>query len=175
MKPIIKIKIALAFICIMFGINSNAQNSNQPAGSYTYKNAIGIRGGVTSGLTFKHFMNQSTTIEGIVSAWPYNFQLTGLYEKYSNTSVPGLNFYYGAGGHIRTGDYNTTVYHFKREVIMYRNGETGIGVDGILGLEYKIKPIPFAISLDVKPFLEVTNTGNSYFSFDPSLGIKFTF
>jgi len=42
-------------------------------------------------------------------------------------------------------------------------------------MEYKIPSIPFALSLDVKPYVEVITNGRVWTSLDPGLGIKVTF
>ena len=57
----------------------------------------------------------------------------------------------------------------------YYEGGVGLGVDGIVGLEYKIPKAPIALSLDVKPFVEFVSRGYIYSSLDPGLGIKITF
>jgi hypothetical protein len=141
-----------------------------------YRNAIGIRAGGTSGLTFKHFINSSDAIEGILGLWPNALGITGLYERHVSTKVDGLKFYYGGGAHFTA---ETDHYYYRRNddgyVYRYGHDGIGIGIDGILGIEYKIPVIPFAISLDLKPFLEVSNYGHVYSGIDPSLGIKVAF
>lgn len=143
--------------------------------SSNYTTAVGIRGVGTSGLTFKHFTSGSQALEGILGVGPDAVSLTVLIEKYTSAfGEPGLNWYYGAGGHIATesrwGRYYNEFRPYDR-----RPGDFGIGVDGVFGIEYKIREIPIAISLDVKPFLEVTTFGNVYVAIDPGLGVKFTF
>ena len=99
-----------------------------------------------------------------------------MYEKYANAGLPGLNWYYGGGGHLAAHNryyYRPHPVYYERRY--YRSGDLGIGVDGIVGLEYKIPPIPIAISLDLKPFIEVTTGGSAFFSLDPGLGIKVAF
>jgi ABC-type multidrug transport system permease subunit len=162
----------VAFIIISM-ITAKAQSVN----SSSYSTAIGLRGGGTSGLTIKHFTNSNTAIEGILSFWHRSVGVTGLYEKHAGAfSVDGMRWYYGGGAHIYVtgsdgGYYNDHNYRYYR----YRDGGFGFGVDGIVGLEYKINPIPFAISIDLKPAIDVTSGGNVYFYVDPGLGIKFTF
>jgi len=141
----------------------------------TYRNAIGIRAGGTSGITFKHFLNSSDAIEGILGLWPNAIGITVLYER--NVGIqgaPGLHFYYGGGAHFNaaTGDY----YAYRDDYwYHYRHDGIGVGIDGIMGIEYKIPPIPMAISLDLKPFIEASNYGTFYAGFDPSIGIKVAF
>jgi hypothetical protein len=48
-------------------------------------------------------------------------------------------------------------------------------MDGIIGIEYKIAPIPLAVSLDMKPFFEMNTNGRAYLSLDPGIGVKVAF
>ena len=85
--------------------------------------------------------------------------------------------YYGLGGHF-ANEAGRTYLLYDRErnrVYRYSSRGYGIGIDGVLGMEYKIPPIPFAISLDIKPFMEFNSDGNVYLKLDPGLGLKFTF
>jgi hypothetical protein len=151
-----------------------ARSIAQPAiNMSSYKTGIGLRGGTTSGLTIKHFTNTSSALEGIVGIWSHAISITGLYEKYAGTGIEGLQWYYGGGAHVafQSGTYYDN--HYYRD--HYRHDGIGLGIDGIVGIEYKIKPIPFAISLDLKPFFEVNTGGGTFVALDPGLGIKFTF
>lgn len=146
----------------------------------TYTTAIGLRAGYTSGLTFKHFINDRNSINVIVGTWANAFSITGLYVWNRNTSVEGLNWYYGAGAHATVYRSN---FFYRREgtngrVYRYHRHSTdgvGVGADGILGLEYVVKSLPFAFSLDVKPSMEFSSNKVLYTAIDPALGVKFTF
>lgn len=142
--------------------------------SYNYTTAIGVRGLGTSGLTIKHFTRTNHAIEGIVGLYPDAFSVTALWETYANAfDQPGLNWYYGFGGHIATA--SDWVYYDNYRGYERRSGDFGLGIDGIFGIEYKINEIPIAVSLDVKPFLEVTTRGHAYLAVDPGLGVKVAF
>jgi hypothetical protein len=162
----------VAFIVISM-LTANAQSVN----SSTYNTAVGIRLGGTSGLTIKHFTSSDAAIEGILSFWYRSFGLTGLYEKHAKAfNEPGFNWYYGAGAHIFVTGNDPVYYHDRNwRYYRYENGGFSGGIDGIVGLEYKINPIPFAISLDLKPAIDITSGGGVYFYVDPGLGLKFTF
>ncbi len=142
--------------------------------SYKYNTAIGIRGIGTSGLTIKHFTRANKAVEGIIGFYPDAFSVTVLLENYVNAfDQAGLNWYYGFGGHIAT--QSDWVYYENYRGYRRTDGDFGIGVDGIFGIEYKINEVPIAVSLDVKPFLEVTTRGDAYLALDPGLGVKFAF
>ncbi len=116
-----------------------------------YKSAIGVRGGYPAGITFKHFMGGNKAFEGIFSFRYSGFEVTGLIEKHKASAfqVSRLNWYYGAGAHI--GFYNGRYYsRFDRY-----DDFALVGVDGILGIEYNFKEIPFNVSLDLKPAINL--------------------
>lgn len=130
-------KIALITLLIAVGFQSKAQD---------YKTGIGLRGGLSNGVTVKHFISGSSAIEGILSTRWRGFNLTGLYELNNALPEPGLNWYYGAGGHVGFWDgYN------KHPWFPNDGTYTVIGIDGILGIEYNFQPIPLNLSLDWKP------------------------
>lgn len=143
-----------------------------------YDFAIGIRSGGTSGLTLKK--NYEThAIEGIIGFWNDGLSITGLWEKNVMAfDEPGLNWIYGVGGHVAFyGDEfdrrsGPSWYKHPRDP---DDGDFGFGIDGIIGLEYKIPDVPIAIGIDLKPYLEIITDGGAVFSIDPGIGIKVAF
>ena len=178
MKPDFKVK-SLAVTFLLAGtLGATAQQLS--INKSTYNTAVGIRAGGTSGLTIKHFTSSGMALEGIIGLNPYwgeGFNATLLYEKHVNAfQESGFNWYYGAGGHVTAYQRGTYFHRYRGErTYYYTDSEAGIGIDGIIGLEYKIKPIPIAISFDLKPFVEVNTAGFGFASLDPGLGIKLTF
>ena len=141
-----------------------------------YNTAIGLRFGGTSGLTIKHAYRPSMTFEGIVGGFPNGFSITGLVEKNQLAfNTPGLNWYYGGGAHVSVYNGRSTLYNrFGRELEYPDANDVGFGIDGIIGLEYRLPDnVPIAFSLDFKPFIEITTNGYAGFAMDPSLGVKF--
>lgn len=144
----------------------------QAINTANYKLAFGVRAGETSGIDIKYNTNNNSSIEGILGLWNNAASFTGLYEKSVNIlNAPGLIWYYGIGGHV---SFTTETYNIGTR--KYRAAQdAGFGVDGIFGIEYKILPIPFVISFDLKPFIEIKTKGDIFLAFDPGIGIKFTF
>jgi hypothetical protein len=104
-----------------------------------------------------------------VNFWDHGFRFTGLYEIHGDISdAPGLKWYVGPGAHI--GWYNDNYYHNN---YYYGNGSFSLGLDGVLGLDYKISGAPIALSLDVNPFLELV--GHPYIDVWGGLGIRYAF
>jgi hypothetical protein len=139
-----------------------------------YKTGVGIRGGgYENGLTIKHFTNSSTAIEGILGFRPGVVVLTGLYEKHAVAfSERSLNWYYGIGAHIGAIDGDRYYRRYGKDRY-YDDNELLIGADGILGLEWKIPEIPFALSIDLHPRLELAR--GPYLGIEPAASLRFTF
>lgn len=94
--------VAIILCAVSIYTSTNAQG---------YKNGLGLRfGGSTSGLTLKHFTNQTTALEGIVSLGRQSVIVTGLYEKHAPLGGAGsAKLFYGFGGHLG---------FFKMEVVI---------------------------------------------------------
>jgi hypothetical protein len=162
----------IIFTLVTFTNLGNAQSSLDPNFGSTYTTAVGVRGIGTSGLTIKHFNRKDRAIEGILGFYPNAFSATVLLEKYTPAfDVRGLNWYYGIGGHVATQSnviQNEGIYRREASAV-------GFGVDGIFAMEYKAENTPIAISMDLKPILEIVSDGGSFIALDPGLGIKLTF
>jgi len=143
----------LVTLCVLFSVAAaHSQEMNMSDG---YKTAVGVK--VYPGaLTVKHFLSPGVAIEGLGYFWQYGTRVTGLYELNANINgVDGLKWYIGAGAHA--GFYNPS---WTRDYPS-RTGGIDIGVDGILGLDYKITGAPLDISFDWQPSFNVG--GYTYF------------
>ncbi len=136
-----KRKLAMVLMVLSVGICSAQAQKN--SSSYDYKTAIGVKFYPT-GITLKHFISQRTALEGIAYFWNKGTRITGLYEIHHDIEgVNGLRWYIGPGAHV--GFYNDKKYY---------GGATYVGVDGVLGLDYKLKGAPLNLSLDWQPSFE---------------------
>jgi hypothetical protein len=128
---------ALAFFAV-FAIATSGQE---------YQTALGYRGGLSNGLTVKHFLTSDVALEGLLTARFGGYNITGLYEIHTQPfSISGLYFYYGFGGHLGSWQNGPDKVWWNDE-----RHHSVIGIDGIVGLEYYFGTIPFNISLDYKP------------------------
>ena len=118
---------------------------------------------------FKHFIKSNTAIEALGYFWQYGFRATGLYEIHGNiNTVEGLKWYLGPGAHI--GFYNT------KYTTDYPSRQSGVdlGIDGVIGLDYKIKGAPIDLSFDWQPSFNLI--GTNYFEGGwGGLGIRYAF
>ena len=117
--------------------------------SQGYNTGVGVRVGFSNGLTVKHFINKKAAIEGVLSTRWKGFNITGLYEVHNNTGLYQLNWYYGTGAHI--GFWNGKNVKWAND----NNDYIVIGIDGVIGLEYIFDNIPFNVSLDWKPTMNL--------------------
>lgn len=166
-----------AIVVLILPVYGMAQSAGlkPPAPAYSYQTAVGVRAGGTSGITVKHFVSGSEALEGILGIWYHGFSITGLYERHVSAGVSGLNWYYGIGAHVSFETEREWHKWHGEWYVREHPGAVGLGIDGILGVEYKIPPIPFALSLDLKPYIEVVSYGAVIFSLDPGLGVKIAF
>lgn len=115
-----------------------------------YKTAIGVRMGQSQGISVKHFTSRYTAVEGIFSSRFGGYIVTGLFEFNNEMYEPGLNWFYGIGGHAGYFPGNRTNYPDWWE----NNPDdpyTILGADAILGMEYVFYNAPISIALDWKP------------------------
>lgn len=107
-----------------------------------YRTAAGIRlGGDEFGATLQQKLHEKGTIEGIAMISSREYSGTALYQWHFPILGKRLNYYLGAGGHVGK---------LKDQGVF-------TGVDGILGIEYKINGLPFLLSADVKPAVHINH------------------
>lgn len=128
----------------------------------TYTTALGVKFLDGAGITLKHFISERDALEGIGFFWNQGARITGLYElHYDINGAPGLKWYVGPGVHI--GFYNTK-----------NGGGSWAGIDGVLGLDYKINNAPLNLSIDWQPSFEF-GTGRGFTGNWGGFGVRYTF
>lgn len=150
------------FLCVAIFAATAVFSQSRSANSSTYKNALGVKVWDGGGISFKHFFNAKNAGELIGYFWSQGTRITGLYEIHGPiTGATGLQWYIGPGAHL--GFYNTKY-----------GGGSFIGVDGVLGLDYKFKGAPINLSLDWQPSFEFGDNRGFVGSWG-GLGIRYTF
>lgn len=164
--------ILLLFSLVMF--------SSKPLLAQDYKTALGLRIGPYYGVTLKHFLQkEGRAIEGILMTRNEGFSITGLYEAHTTAfSVERLTAYGGIGGHVNFFEHkNNDDWDWDDEDDSIKAGDNtymSMGIDMILGLEYTFSKLPFNLSLDWKPALNlIGDYGISTNQF--ALSIRFVF
>jgi len=160
----------LIFGALLFIGNSSKAQTYNP----NYQFALGLKfGGYENGISGKYFLDNTTSLEGLIGFRSHGLVFTGLYELNQQAfNVEGFRFYYGFGAHV--GAVGAGVYkRFDGDNRFYNDSQILLGVDGVIGLEYVIPNSPIAVSLDLNPRVELA-TG-PFFDLAPGLGIKYTF
>ena len=127
-----------------------------------YDKQIGLRMGVTSGLSGKVIKNDRTAIEGSLGFRDGGIQLIGLLEAYHpiiKTNSVHWMFYYGGGGHVGYIDgynkvrrwSNTAGYFWEEQ----RIAGPVLGIDAVFGTDYTFHKVPITLSIEFKPFIEL--------------------
>lgn len=151
----------LSVICCITFLGANAQSMGR-----SYKTALGVKVWDGAGITFKTFVAPNNAVEVIGYFYRYGTRLTGLYEIHGNISgASGLKWYVGPGAHL--GFYNNKERY-------YNNDKVIAGIDGVLGLDYKVNKAPLNFSLDWQPSFEFAD-GRGFAGSWGGLGIRYTF
>lgn len=142
-------------IAILFLLPAQSQNTPYSAG---------YRFGETSGIVFKYNFRPDYAVKAIVGGKTNQFSITALAERYQPALVSySENFfwYYGVGCHIGTNkeakfnlvELNGVIVpiediEYKRSLLL--------GVDAIVGLEYRLSTLPISFGIDVKPSAQLS-------------------
>ena len=139
----------ILLLFVVYPILVNAQD---------YNTSVGFRGGESWGFTYRICSNEVNAAEALLSFRVGGMQFTAMKEifmpvllKYSDHFF----LYTGYGGHLGYSrwDYKNNYYENKFHG-RYMKASPLLGIDGVLGLEYKLFKYPFTAGLEFKPFAE---------------------
>jgi hypothetical protein len=151
--------LVLFSICCIAITSANAQSMGR-----SYKTALGVKFWDGGGISFKTFVAPNNAVEVIGYFYNKGTRLTGLYEIHGNIAdAPGLKWYIGPGAHVGFYDYDG-----------YKGDRAVAGVDGVLGLDYKINKAPINLSLDWQPSFEFAD-GRGFVGSWGGFGVRYTF
>lgn len=149
------------FCLVIFLSQVNAQK-NSSYNSPDYTTSLGVKFYPT-GVTFKHFIANEKALEFIGFFYAAGTRIAGLYEIHKPLlNIEGLKWYYGPGAHIAL--YNN-----------HHGGFTSVGIDGVIGLDYKINNAPINLSLDYQPSIQLTDFYGDRFTSWGGVAIRYTF
>src|SRR6056297_1719970 len=137
-----------------------------------YTGAIGLRGGLSQGVTVKYLSAGSSGFEFIGATRYKGMNLTLLYEMHNSLGgVENLYFFYGFGAHLGYYDIENTNWELEE----YETGnKVIIGGDVILGIEYVFADIPLSLSGDWKPAFNFIGHKN-FWGDSAALSVRYTF
>jgi len=176
-NKILSLVIALVLTVITqtaFAQKATSSISSSDDGGNSYKTGVGIRGGLTSGLTIKHFISDKAAIEVIVGSRWRGFNIAGLYELHKRNAlgVSRLSWEYGLGA--RLGFYDGRYYRQWNNKYYYEGRSyTVASIVGIFGMEYHFGEIPFTVGVDVMPYFDFIGRGDDFI--DGSVSFRYVF
>jgi hypothetical protein len=133
-------------------------------------NAVGVRLGLGSGVTYQHFFTDERVVEAIAYQRFGGVNLTLLMQGHHQFfDIRGLKWYYGAGGHVWVYNKSSVLQeNFLRE------NSYALGVDGIVGMAFYLRSFPLQFSVDWKPGFNLK--GSSYIEWDSgAMSIRYRF
>lgn len=118
------------------------------------------------------------------SSQPLGIQLHYLFnnpiKSTGKTDLSGLHWYYGLGAQFRFQTYDFD-YRYKVDGDpdwYYARGERvtdiDLGIDGVLGLEYRFKTAPFSVFADITLFMEVVDNPFAFWT-QGGVGVRYNF
>ena len=163
------------FLTVLMGLAISANSQH-------YLKSAGFRLGHTTGISFQKFVAKHQAVDLMVSGRHNGLQFNTLYKWHSPTefNMEG-NFvlYYGLGGHFgfeRLIPYNLEFQQPFPEYDLKRKSYFTMGVDVVVGIEYRMMIAPITLSFDVKPYFNYIGFKelNGHF-WDSALSIKYVF
>ena len=150
-----------------------------------YKNSAGFRLGKTDGVTYKKFLTDNGAVESMLGFGGYDKGMQ-VYTTYQwHYQIPAhftenLYLYYGVGGHVGYIRPNSTRSYYVNDSTVFSEDEKqtyyAIGVDGVVGLEYRIFTVPLTVSMELKPYFEYYGLRYAQFNFwDFGFTVKYIF
>jgi hypothetical protein len=154
----------------------------QSSYSQSQQRAIGLRGGISSGIEYRVFSGEMTSYKALLSTRKNGIQFTGMKEFHMPEAFDfndDFSFVYGFGAHIGFESWYVDHYYdinltteWRRE---RRSGPIA-GLDGLAAIEYTIPQIPIVAGFEAKPYFNMF--GKNFFQlqpFDFAFTVKYTF
>ncbi len=127
--------------------------------SQYYPKEVGLRGGYSSGITFRVNLDEELSYEAQLSYRNQGAIFTIFRLKHQEIAMDksgNWDFIYGMGAH--TGFYFTDSYRIFFEEIYYnQNLFTPVfGVDGYIGVDYILEYLPISFGVSFQPHMEIS-------------------
>ena len=148
------------------------------SGQY-YTRSVGIRGGESSGFIYRNMNDELSGMEFLLSFRKNGVQVTLLREFFDPGRFDISEFLFlvtGYGAHAGFAHDDEFSFFYQSFVYDKRMFSPVLGVDGYIGLEYRLKEMPLIISFDYKPYFEFS--ANKFFSmniWDTAFSLRYRF
>ncbi len=160
-------------LIFLFSNDTIAQRTEAAAGS-TYKTAAGIRLGYPLSASIKQFITDDHALEVYLGTRGFGYgrwiNVSGAYLIHSELDevLEGLKWYAGFGGSAYFWNYNNSF------VLSNDFSNRSFGVQGYLGLDFKLKGEPINVSIDWIPTLFLGRVNLNAFSVRyGSVGVRY--
>jgi hypothetical protein len=133
-------------------------------------NAVGLRMGLGTGVSFQHFTSNRNAFEAIAYQRFGAANLTLLAQAHDQMfDVRGLRYFYGAGAHVWVFNRNSVL-----QDNILRENSYALGLDAIVGIAYYLRSFPLQFSVDWKPGINLY--GSHYIEWDSGgLSVRYRF
>lgn len=127
--------------------------------SQFYNKEVGLRGGYSSGITFRVNLEESLSYEAQLSYRDKGGIFTMFRQQHHELGMDRMGnweFIYGFGMHA--GFYFTDSYKIlHREIYFGSEVFTPVlGMDGYLGIDYRLVDIPMSFGISFQPYMELS-------------------
>lgn len=128
-------------------------STGSSAKAQEYGNAIGIKFGTYSGITYKLFVSRENAIEAGFTFGNNTLGFTGSYQFFFPIKeVPHLNWFVGGGGHLIFISGHNSLWNDSNH-----DNNIALGVNGVGGVEYKFPEIPLNIGAELGPCINLAD------------------
>lgn len=122
-----------------------------------YTRDAGVRFGEFFTATYRQYQEDDQALEGMLNLGRRGMTVTVMKEYFQPLSgrvSDNLYFEYGFGAHAGFRSVNRYQV-LNRTYVLEENRVTPlIGINGLIGLEYRFAEFPFVLGVDVKPYFE---------------------
>lgn len=146
-----------------------------------FRQAVGIRGGYSSGFEYRAYANEFVSYKALLSFRHHGFQFTGMKELHQYELFDfsdDLVFIYGFGAHFGFEKWNAHNSNDPYYTPYYYETRTDpiAGLDGLAAVEYTLREVPISFGFEVKPYFDLF--GKNFFHLNPfdfAFTIKYLF
>jgi len=167
-------KVNVVLILLLFSLGLTAQE---------YQKQVGVRLGVTSGISGKVIKDNRTAIEGSLGFRTGGVQMYVLLESYHSLLITNKiqwMIYFGGGAHMgyingyeRVKRWSNTYGYYWDE---FHIAGPVLGLDAVFGSDITFEKVPVVLSLEFKPFIEAQAFQRVKVNFwDFGLGVAYRF
>jgi hypothetical protein len=121
-----------------------------------HEHALGLRGGISSGLEYRYYINQQNSLKLLLSSRDRGLQIHAMYEQHTKGIFDfpkRLTLVYGGGIHAGYESWHRA-YYVGHTRITENVSRPLAGIDLLAGLEYPLLLLPFSFGFEVKPYID---------------------